>query len=380
MHIKHLLMTTSLGLAVVSACQTDSGQSINPDHLDSKAVKVSCPDSPAEEVFEAAVCLCDGFSQVGDLLVGSNTGDSVQVGVNGTIDFVNQAEIRGDLIAFAGYHTNTESLISGSLITAANATMVGSVTVGADLEVGGDLSAVGEFSVGGTLRVAGETSVVGMDDVANVGVYGNTPPLPCDCDPSTFFDVGAAVAAAAISNDNAAIGIGTSLSEVGTSRLDLGSGTYYFDEFQTVGDTQVLIDGAVALHIDGDLAAVGSETFLLTDGSTLDLYVSGGVKTVGNIAFGDPNDPSAFRLYVGGTDSVVVSVGETAFNGAIYAPQATLAYVGDTVIRGAVFANQLDGVGSLTLGYASPEESGDDCPEPGEDDGPDAPDGPVIID
>jgi len=362
-----LSITTSLGLALV-ACAQEGERSSPDDGIDSQAVKVSCPDSPAGDVFEHGVCICDDLREVGQLLVGTNTGDPVTVAVNGEVDFVNQAEIRGNLIAYAKYHAVTQSTITGDLVTAGDADMVAHLDVGGDLDVGGNLTGVGGLRVGDTLRVAGTKSVLGTQDINAEEAYGSTPDAPCDCNPATFFDVAGAVADARTNNDNAAIGLGTSLSAVGVNRLDLGSGSYYFDEFAAVGDTQVLIDGAVAIYVEGDLAAVGQQSFHITNGSTLDLYVSGTVATVGNATLGDADDPSAFRLYVGGKGSMSLGVGNTTFNGAIYAPEAVLSYVGDTQIRGAIFAKELNAVGRLTLGYAPPREPGDDCPDPGDDD------------
>ena len=365
-----------------AASCAQSGDRPSPDDgIDSKAVAVSCPDSPAGDVFENAVCICEDFDEVGTLVVGSSSsGDPARVGVNGTVNFVNDAEIHGDLVAFAGYSAVGNTTIDGNLITAGNADLVQSIAIGGDLEVGGDLSAVGDLAVAGTLRVAGERSVVGTENIGSEEAYGSTPDQPCGCDPASFFDVKGAVVAAAAANDNAAIGIGTSLSAVGVNRLDLGSGSYYFDEFDAVGDTQVLVDGAVAIYIEGDLASVGEQSFHITDGSTLDLYVSGNIATVGNTILGDASDPAAFRLYVGGKDTVALGVGNNRFNGAIYAPEAALAYVGDTQVRGALFAKRLDAVGTLTTGYAAPRDNDGDCPDPGEDDGPDGePDGPIIV-
>ena len=373
-----LTATLSIGLAACAGQFNEPGSSPD-DGIESEAVKVSCPDSPAGDVFENVVCICDDVRDVGELLVGTNTGDPATVGVNGEVHFVNRAEIRGDVVAFTKYSAVTDSHIDGNLITAGGADMVAHLDVGGDLEVGANLSAVGGLRVGGALRVGGESTILGTEDIGSEEAYGNTPAQPCDCNPDTFFDVAGAVAAAATNNDNAAINIGTSLTAVGVNRLDLGSGSYYFDEFAAVGDTQILIDGAVAIYVEGDLTSVGEQSFHIMDGSTLDLYVSGTVATVGNTTLGDPSDPSAFRLYVGGSGSMSLGVGRTRFNGSIYAPEAVLAYVGDTEVRGALFAKELNAVGRLTLGYAAPGDPGDDCPDPGDDDGPDGdPDDPIV--
>jgi hypothetical protein len=121
------------------------------------------------------------------------------------------------------------------------------------------------------------------------------------------------------------------------------------------------IEGAVTLAIDGSLVAVGSDKIELAPGATLDLYVAGSVETAGNVQLGD-NDPSAFRLYVGGgsdgKDHMLVHAGEQTFRGLIYAPSATVAFAGVTVVEGSIFASDLDYAGTLTVGYAGVRSDG----------------------
>ena len=139
---------------------------------------------------------------------------------------------------------------------------------------------------------------------------------------------------------------------MGQTDVTLPTGSYYFDKVEFVGSSKVTIQGAVALYIDGRLQTVGQDRFNVPAGSTLDLYVSGGVEQVGSTSLA-AGDPGSFRLYVGGTTPVLVGVGQQRISGLIYAPTADLKFVGDTEIDGAVFAKTLDGVGRFTIRHAS---------------------------
>lgn len=340
---------------------------------DSTSLQLDCPDSPAPDLHEAAVCVCEDFGDVGALLVGSGVpGDKAIVGVNGSTGFVNAAEIRGDLIAYGGIKSVSALNITGGLSSAADADVVGSFDVGGDMEIGGDVRGIGRLDVDGTLRVGGEFSFLGLSSIGDRQDYGTTPDPPCGCDPATFFDVGAAVADAAADNDNAAAGLSTELSNIGVRDIRLSTGRYYFSDADQIGLSRITIDGSVALYIDGSINSVGAEVIDILPGSTLDLFVSGSVRTVGAMRLGSELEPGAFNLYIGGAEPLTVSVGLQIFNATIYAPQVDLHYVGATKIRGAVFANRILGVGLLTVGYAAPSVPPDLCQPP--DDGGDPPD------
>lgn len=334
-----------------------------------RAQALSCPTTPSPDLLDLSLCICEDFDDVGVLEVGPiDPATPAAVGINGAARFVNDAIIDGALSAHLGIDGVGDVDVSGDVQTGSNAGFVGDFSAGGDMEVGGDLHAVGQFAVGGALRVGGETSLLGISQVGATEPLAAAPGAPCDCDPASFFDVAAEVAAAAGANDNAAAGLPLELSQIGASEIVLGSGSYYFTDVASVGALRIVADGTVAIYIDGDLATVGADSFELTDGSTLDLYVAGTVATVGNVAFGSERDPAAFRLYIGGEGSANLAVGNQDFHGAIYAPEAALAYVGDTSITGAVFTRSIDGVGALRIGHAAPEPG--EC-EPPEDDGDD---------
>jgi hypothetical protein len=309
----------------------------------------SCPTSPAPAIFTNALCLCRDFVDVGYLEVGASAAPgNPSVGVNGVTRFANGARIAGGWAAFGGAEDAGDSRIGGNFVTPQGLTVAANFEVAKDLSVGGTLSGAGRLAVGGALRVGGADQLIGFEQVASSGAYAAPAGPPCPCDPSQLLDVAGKVAAAKSTNNNGA------LASIGVTDLHLPTGSYYFTDLDVIGLTRLHIDGAVALYIDGDLDAVGADRIALAPGATLDLYVSGAVRTVGWLGAGDPSNPSAFRVYIGGAHDLTLSVGAQTFAGSIYAPLSTIAYVGDTRIEGGLFAKQLYGVGVLRIDAAQP--------------------------
>jgi hypothetical protein len=368
--MRTFLLSTAL---VLGACNSGTG---------TRSLGAQCPDSPATDVFDDTVCVCEDFGDIGNLIVGRSVAtDHATLAVNGASRVLNNTQVRGDFIPYGGLRADGNVEVTHAISSAAGVAALGNVEAGTDLELGGDLTGIGRLAVDGTLRVGGDDRFVGWREVSATGPYGTTPEPPCGCDPATLFDVVAAVDAARTSNDNGAAGLPTSLRNIGWTDLTLESGTYYFDDIGTIGATRITIDGAVALHVDGNLDNIGAEWIRLAPGAVLDLYVSGAVRTIGHVELGDRWAPSSFRLYIGGEEECAVNVGNQIFNGAIYAPRAVLRYIGNTQIRGAVFAKRITGIGNLEVGYAAPEPPPQDCPPQGEDPPPDDDDGepPVVL-
>jgi hypothetical protein len=320
---------------------SSNGSPINPNLK-------TCPISPAPAIFANAICLCHDFADVGYLQVGAAASGNPSVGVNGFTRFVNGAKIDGGWVAYGGADDIGDAEIAGDFLTTGDLSIAANFDVKKDLSVGGALRGAGRLAVGGALRVGGSDGMIGFEQIASTAAYAAPAGPPCPCDPSQLLDVAGKVAAAKSQNDNGA------LQSIGVTDLHLQTGSYYFTDVDTIGLARVHIDGAVALYIDGDLDSVGAEKFSLAQGATLDLYVSGAVRTVGSLGAGDPSNPSAFRLYVGSANDLTLSVGYQRFSGSIYAPLATIAYVGDTIVEGGLFARQLYGVGALFVDAALP--------------------------
>ncbi|MCA9666410.1 MAG: hypothetical protein KC503_12505, partial [Myxococcales bacterium] len=175
---------------------------------------------------------------------------------------------------------------------------------------------------------------------------------------SDGLDVAAEVAAARASNDNASAGLAARPELFAKPRLVLNSGRYYFASAAGLGNAHILANGAVRIYVDGDMQFVGNERFQMTEGSTVDVYVAGNVASVGNVEVGQRYHPAAFRLYVGGRDTVTIRhLGNKRFRGAIYAPRANIEVAGNVTFEGALFANTISNAGNLILTFAQPSHS-----------------------
>ena len=357
--ISIVLFATAIVLyvAALAGCVTGSDPGAGPGSLN-QAVG-NCPPSPAGTVFQNALCLCDDLAGVGTLTTHAPAGGAASVGVNGRSEVVGRDVVDGAWASYAGMSGVGSAKVRDALSTTGDLTGVGRVEVGGDLSVGGNLEGVGELSVGGTLRVKGQRFTLGPATVAATGGYSAPAAPPCACNGSSFVDVSQRVAAAKAKNDNAAHGLPTSLAVVGDNEIQLTTGSYYFDHVETVGRAHFVIDGVVALFFDGSLDAVGKELVELKPGATLDLYVAGALRTVGELALG--SDPSSVRLYVGGAGGALLTVGAQQLSAMIYAPTAHIAFVGDTEVHGALFGRDLAGVGRLTIDYSAPQ-----APNPGQ--------------
>jgi hypothetical protein len=168
---------------------------------------------PPPTLFDYGLCVCDDLAQVGELHVVSGPAGAGKVGVNGKTHLVALAESTGTWTSWEGFNAVGASF-GESLVTHGDANFVGDVSIKGDAMIGGDLTCVGELGVTGTLGVKGDKRLLGLDHVANVGAYQAPAGPPCNCDPSTFFDVEGAVAAA----HNATSGQATSATPRSTSR------------------------------------------------------------------------------------------------------------------------------------------------------------------
>jgi hypothetical protein len=323
---------------------------------------------PPPGLFEHAVCVCEDLAHVGALFAKPGPSGTGSVGVNGRTDLVGFSESSGDWISWQGFGAVGVS-VGESLITSGNVSSTGDIRVGKDATIGGDLMCIGVMSVGGALAVGGDERILGLADVATRTPYAAPAGPPCDCDPATFFDVEAAVAAAA-----QATGGSSSWDHIGAKELHLTGGNYYVTSADVIGLTRIVVDAPSSVFVDGSLRQIGAEQWHIAPGATLDLFVSGSVLSVGQLLAGSPSDPAAFRLYVGGSgETTVGAVGDTHFYGSIYAPRTTVAYVGHAQVVGSIFAKTIRGVGALTVEYRDPTAQPTSCDPPADPDDPAVP-------
>ena len=311
----------------------------------------SCP--PTGPLFDNALCVCEDLAHVGTLKIGDGPSGPGSVGVNGKTQLVTVATATGTWDSDQGFSA-VGAVVGQSLITSGAVHLTGNGQIGGDAMIGGDLTCTGTLAISGALGLGGSDQVVGTLDAATRTPYVSSPP-PCNCDPSTFFDVAGAVAAAK------ATAQGLPSFGVGNHDLHLASGNYYATTAEIVGNAVITIDGQVAVFVDGSLTSVGNEKWQLAAGATLDLFVSGDVASVGNLHYGSASDPAAFRMYVGGAHAIQI-VGNTELTGSLYAPTAIVQYVGNAKIIGSVFARTVESVGNVEIDYGASVAPPPSCP------------------
>ncbi|MBW2731531.1 MAG: hypothetical protein JRH20_04005 [Deltaproteobacteria bacterium] len=328
-----------------------------------------CKSDDAPSIFSNALCLCGDLKETGVLLVKNGvTTDPASFGVNGHVSAVAQVEVDGSMAAHSGLVAFANIEVQGSFWSTGDVNITGRLDVGNNMMVGGNVFGIGVLSVGGTLGVAGNDLILGDKSAEDEGPYEGLAAPPCPCGADQVLDVAAKVSAARTANDNGAVGLPASpVSTIGVTRLVLNSGRYYFASKAGIGYTKIVANGAVSIFIDDDYEAIGYDTFEVTEGSSLDVYVAGNIKTVGNMVLGSRHHPSAFRIYIGGSEDITVQVGNNIFRGSIYAPRASLTWIGNTRVEGSLFANTVVSAGLLELYFARPTtgSDGEVCTPPG---------------
>jgi hypothetical protein len=327
-----------------------------------------CKPDEAPAVFKNALCLCGDLTEAGALLVKNGaTKDPASLGINGFFKAVAHVDIDGSLAAYGGLEAVANVEVQQSFWSSSNVNFGGRLDVGGDLNIGGNLFGIGVLSVGGVMGVAGGQTLLGGKEIGKLGAYSPLPGPPCACGAKQVLDVKAKVAAARAQNDNASVGLPPNpVNVIGKSELVLNSGRYYFASKQAIGYTKIVANGAVKIFVDGDLEAIGYDRFDVKAGSSLDIYVAGNLKTVGNMVLGDKHHPSAFRVYIGGSQDVTVQVGNNEFRGSIYAPNATIVWVGRTKVEGSLFAKSISAAGLVELYFSRPTtgDNGEKCTPP----------------
>ena len=328
-----------------------------------------CEPGSAPTLFPNALCICNDLKDIGALLVrkGSTT-DPASLGINGVAKVINHSGVDGSVLAYGGLEAIANIDVRDNFVTNSNVNFTGRMKVGKDLMVGGNLYGLGMLEVGGTLGVGGSQNLLGGKLVGTLGSYAPPQGSPCACGTGQVLNVKAEVDKAKGSNDNGKAKLPPApVSTIGMAKLVLNTGNYFFANKKSIGYTRIVVNGAVKIYVDGDLDGIGYDRFQITDGSTLDLYVSGNVHTIGNMIYGERHHPSAFRLYIGGSEKATLQIGNQVFRGSIYAPNAALAYIGRTKVEGSLLAKTLDSIGLLELYFSRPTTGpgGNKCTPPG---------------
>jgi hypothetical protein len=336
----------------------------------------ACAGQLAAHTFTHALCAC---------------GDLNLAAVLSTVSFASSsadttAVSAGAPVGVAGSYPSARSNIGGSLTVSGTAETL----VSAGLDVQGDLRLAGTGTFYNQLSVARHTwlvSRVGYWGVVRVG--GNlytAPPAgslqglgpspfiggmqtvisftvddPCRCD--NRLDVALIESLGAARTDNAARNIDPGvLSNVTTSlNLALDCGRFRFDSIGGGGELRLTITGRTAIFVDGNVALSDSFQLVLGPEAELDWFIRGSLST-GGAKIGDPNRPSATRIYVAGGDTDIVVSEEVGAN--IYAPNCNVNFAA-LGVRGSVYGKNLSMLGGGIVRYdRSILNAGDKCGQP----------------
>lgn len=271
------------------------------------------------------------------------------LGVNHVVSASSKDDIWGPLWAAASSGTavtmSSQSTVHHDFQSGAGVTA--DLACKKDAYVGGNI--VGPFDVTQTLYQPASASRQNV-------TYGKlvTQPVtvapPCDC--TNKIPVGAYVAFAKTTNDDASIGLDPAIlaKPNAPARIDLPCGSYYLTGFSLPGSSAIVVHGKTAIFIDGDIDTSGFLEITLdtTMASELDVFVSGTITSSSQFKFGSPNTPALARLYIGGTSTFAMS-SQMVIAGEVWVGNAPVDWTSQTDMFGAIFAGDFTATAKLNL-------------------------------
>jgi Stigma-specific protein, Stig1 len=240
--------------------------------------------------------------------------------------------------------------------------------VRSDLHLGGTISASSPFTVDDNAYVVGGVSGV---TVLGATSHPATIASPCDCAPQQLVPVTAIVAAHRPPNDdNGTLGLDPNIvsadAGVGSLRIDLPCGNYYFANVRTSNPVTIFAHGHVGIYIDGDVTGAAPLAFQLDPTATLDIFITGTIDTSQLLTIGSPNYPALCRLYVGGTAKLAFSQ-NVNIGCNIYAADSQLVdWSATSAIYGSIFAGNFKASHDTFIHFdRGVLGAGTECPPPG---------------
>ena len=304
----------------------------------------SLPENVGDTVSLSTFTVPDDFSFVlGDI---TKTGDNAySFSSTGNSGHNAQARIRtqcqkGLAINYAAFGDLLVDMKAFSLVYSYDSSVTASPTPG---------GSTGEADVGsnGTVSVKNDTTVdgdvaLGDDGVGNEAVYTftGTPIISgeegADVDrvePDPLGIVGGEYASKityySTNNDNAAAGVGTSLSLGNGDSITLSAGNYYFTDIELKNGASVNIDAT---------------------GGQVNIWLTGALEAKNGSSFNVNGLPTDFTIFSNATDNVIFKHG-SHFSGLVYAPYATVEMKNSGNLYGAVWAQTVDMKNSAVVYY-----------------------------
>jgi hypothetical protein len=312
-----------------------------------------CAAALASRGHRFVLCSCDDMTAPArvrsDAFDSTNPAITDQVaaayGVNGSLNAIGEIRAGGAVyvagangITAAGqFQTGASLRVGGPMIM----TSSDNADIGGDAYVNGNVT--GNVRVAGTLHVPASAVLSGGVEDGQVVNEAVTVAAPCDCS-AGFVDVTAAIAAAATSNADAAIGLApTALAPLNAPKtIDLYCGSYYLtaiDAYATAAVTLV-VHGRALLAVAGDVTVRDGFAVQLDPSAELDLLIAGGLTTRNGGTFGAANAPARFRVWVAGTSSIVFD-GTPWIDAVVHAPSAAVTATAGLPLSGSLLARSI---------------------------------------
>jgi hypothetical protein len=282
------------------------------------------------------------------------------LGVNGRLDLNGPSTVAGDLVV--GGAAGLVAGAGGALTVGGDAAVGGPLLSDTDVGVEGDALVQGDLrardlTVGGTLTLP-EGAGLQVSRVQSVGAVTRgpvtvAPPCPCDAP----LDVAQVVASHAEEHDDAALGLHPGSLRDASGVVNLGCGSYYFEEVKGQGSLILSSTGRASVYIAGDLVLQDLLQVNLSPGASLDLWIAGALVTPLPPALGGAEEAGRVRLYLGGGGTLQLT-GGGRFGGRVYAPRAEVVSSGPVEIYGGLFARRVAASGALVVHH----DLGAGCP------------------
>ena len=315
-----------------------------------------CGGAIAERAFRFALCAC-GQTQVHTLrtdVVDATTGATSRGGA--------AAGVNGPLAPGAS------SDVGGSLLVHGDLTLPNSSQVDGDLKVTGGLGGGNQTRVARDAWVDGNINVPWNGWTVNRDLYSPDPQAargimlggtfhqrmfamtnPCDCGTDAAVDIAGIVGSVNHGNDSASIDLlPDRLANVTLAdNLSLPAGQFYLDSIGGSAMATIHVSGKTVLAVGGDVR-IAQLTIDVGASGEIDLFVGGSLLTA-NVSLGNPQRPSASRVYVAGAQTITI----TELTGNLYAPNAQVASTASpAIVHGALFAGSIM-TGDLSIHYDS---------------------------
>jgi len=326
---------SGVGAPIVLPTSTNAACAAALESRGHRFVLCSCGDMSAP-----AQVRSDAFDSRSPIVMDEN---AAAYGINGNLNAIGELRAGGAIyVAGAnGVTASSQFRTSGSLRVGGPMTMTtnDNADIGGDAYINGNVT--GNVKISGTLHAPTGAALGSGVEYATLVSEAVTVSPPCDCS-AGFVDVAGAIAAAATSNADGAIGLQpTALASVTTPKIvELSCGTYYLTAVDATAAVTLVVHGRALLAVAGDVTARNGFAVQLDPNAELDLLIAGGLTTRNGGTFGATIAPARFRVWIGGTSSIVFD-GAPWIGAVVHAPSAAVTASAGLPLWGSLLARSI---------------------------------------